>query len=490
MKRNREDAWGHKDAVFEPGISVLFLCLLLVIPLGCHKEEKAAAPQAPAVEVAEVIQKDIPAYMEWVGTLDGFVNATIRAQVQGYLIKRNYQEGDFVRRGQVLFEIDPREFQAAVDQSKAVQNQAKAALEQAKAMMEQAKGALEQSKAALEKSKAEVALQDARWTTTKANLARVKPLAEQNALSQKDLDDAVGAELSTRSAVDAAKAAVDASEANIVAAQAQVSGARANIVAAEAQVIAAEASLEKAQLNLSFTKVASPIDGISGKAKAQIGNLVGPGTVEELTTVSTVHPIKCYVALSEQEYMRITEGKRQQKEAKSKVPLDLILADGTTYPLKGEVYFADRHVDVRTGTIQVATIFPNSQNILRPGQFGRVRAEMGVKKGALAVPQRAVGELQGRFVVAVVGAENKVAIKAVKVGERVGQFWIVDEGLKPGDKVVAEGIQKVREGMSVTPKPFVMGEQKGADQGEESPKGGQKPGKAPEAGPEPKPGKR
>jgi membrane fusion protein, multidrug efflux system len=404
-------------------IITIILATLLVIS-GCEKEQKAAPPPQ-VVEVTEVMQKDVPVFAEWVGTLDGLVNATIRAQVQGYLISQNYREGDFIRKGQVLFEIDPREFQAAVEQSKA--------------LLSQSRGALEQTQAALEKAKAEVAVQDARWTTAKANLARIRPLAEQNAVSKKDLDDAIGVELSTRSAVDAAKAGVGAAEANIVAAQAQILGA--------------QAALEKAQLNLSFTKITSPVGGIAGIAKAQIGNLVGPGTTEELTTVSTLDPIKCYFPISEQEVMQIQRDKVKQ-EGRSKVPLDLILADGSVYPKKGEFAFADRQVDVRTGTIRLTAFFPNPQNLLRPGQFARVRAEMGIKKGAWVIPQRAVTEFQGKYLVAVVGTDNKVAIKSVKTGERFGQLWVIDEGLKAGDKVVAEGTQKVREGTVVNPKPF------------------------------------
>jgi membrane fusion protein (multidrug efflux system) len=404
------------------------ICLLLpafvsgLLLFGCGKEEKVQ-PQPSIVEVAEVIQKDVPVYSEWVGTTDGLVNAIIRAQVQGYLIKQNYTEGDLVRKGQVLFEIDPREFEAALDQ--------------AKAFLSQSKGSVEQARAALEKAKAEVSVQDARWTTAKANLARVRPLAEQNAVSKKDLDDAIGVELSTRSAVDAAKAAVDA--------------AQANIVAAEAQVLGAQANVDKAQLNLSFTRVTSPVEGIAGIAKAQIGNLVGPGSVEELTTVSTINPIKCYISVSEQEYMRAQE---ERAKRVGKVPLDLILSDGTTYPHKGEFAFADRQVDVRTGTIRVATVFPNPQRLLRPGMFSRVRAEMGIRKGALLIPQVAVSEVQGKYFVAVVSPENKVAIKPVKVGQWFGQLWVIEEGLQAGEKVVAEGIQKVREGMVVSPKPF------------------------------------
>lgn len=379
---------------------------VFTLAAGCQKDEKAGPPGPPAVEVVDVIQKDVPIYKEWIGTTDGFVNATIRAQVQGYLVKQNYREGDFVKTGQALFEIDPRTFQAALDQTK---------------------GALDQAKGILEQSKADVAVQEARWTTAKANLARIKPLAEQNAVSQKDLDDAVGAEESTRSSVVAAKASV---------------------VAAGASVVAAQANLEKAALDLGFTKVISPIDGIAGIAKAQIGNLVGPSSTQELTSVSTLDPIKVYINISEQEYLWA----RQTSENVEKVPLELILADGSIFPQKGQFYLADRQVDVTTGTLKLGAIFPNPGNLLRPGQYGKIRAQMSLLRGALLVPQRAVGDVQGSFMVAVVGPDNKVDIRRVKPSEKVGSLWVIDEGLKPGEKVVAEGIQKVRQGMVVAPK--------------------------------------
>ncbi len=410
MKRKIEYPYSQKvDVSFRRICSLLPVFLAGLLLFGCGKEQKEP-PQAPIVEVFEVTQKDVPVYGEWVGTLDGTVNATIRAQVQGYLIKQNYTEGDFVKKDQVLFEIDPRPFQAA-----------------------------------LEDTKAQLAQAEARWQTAKANLARIKPLAEQGAVSKKDLDDAVGTEESTR-----------------------------------ASVVSAKAAIEKAQLNLDWTKVTSLIDGVAGIAKAQIGNLVGPGSIEELTTVSTINPIKCYVSLSEQEYMRAMDRRSTQV---GKVPLNLILSDGSTYPYKGEVAFADRQVDVRTGTIRVATIFPNPQNLLRPGMFSRVRAEMGIKKAALAIPQRAVSEVQGRYLVAVVYPENKVAIKAVKVGQWFGQLWVIDEGLKAGERVIAEGTQKVREGMVVSPRPFVAGAQT-------EPGAAQKPEAKPESKPQPKPEKR
>jgi membrane fusion protein (multidrug efflux system) len=410
----------------------------LTMLAGCEKGEKAGPPGPPAVEVVEVVQKDVPIFYEWVGTLDGFVNATIRAQVAGYLVKQNYRDGDLVKKGQVLFEIDPRTFEAA---------------------LAQAKGTLDQTKGTLDQAKAGVEVQEAHWATAKANLARVRPLAEQNAVSQKDLDDAVGMEQSTR---------------------ASLLASRASVVAAQASVAAAQAAVDKAQLDLGFTKIISPIDGIAGIAKAQIGNLVGPGATDELTTVSTVDPIKVYAAVSEQEYLKTAEKQSAQRE---KVPLELILADGSVYPRKGEFAFADRQVDVRTGTIRVATIFPNPNNMLRPGQFARIRAEIEVKKGALVIPQRSVTELQGKYLVAVVNPENKVSIKPVKPGARFGQLWVVDEGLKAGEKVVAEGTQKVREGMVVSPKPF----------GAEAPAGSAAapaPGGKPEVKPQSKPEKR
>jgi membrane fusion protein (multidrug efflux system) len=358
---------------------VLFICSAGILA-GCKKEQQTA-PQPPDVLVVTVAQKDVPIYSEYVGTADGFVNATIRAQVQGYLIKQNYKEGDFVRKGQVLFEIDPRTFEAS---------------------LEQARGQL--------------AAQQARWDTAKANLRRIKPLAEQNAVSQKDLDDAAGTEQ-----------------------------------AAHAAVIAAQAAVDKATVDLGFTKVTSLIDGIAGIAKAQIGNLVGPGATEELTTVSTVNPIKVYVQASEQEYMKAMES---QGDKTRKAQLELILADGSIYPHKGEFAFADRQVDVRTGTIRVAALFPNPGNILRPGQFAKIRVLSEIKKNALLVPQRAVTEMQGRYLVAVVGSDNKIGIRGVKATEKVGSDWIIEEGLKPGDRVVAEGIQKVKDGITVNPKPF------------------------------------
>jgi membrane fusion protein (multidrug efflux system) len=306
------------------------------------------------------------------------------AQVQGYLISQNYQEGSFVKKGTLLFEIDPRTFQASLDVARAVL------------------------------ARHEAVLKNARST-----LNRILPLAEANAVSQKDKDDAMG-----------------------------------RVDSAEAQVLASKAEVRKAELDLSFTKITSPIDGIAGAAKAQIGDLVGTPQSLELTTVSTVDPIKVYVSISEREYMQAVERTKNRKEGSGKEQFELVLTDGTSWPHEGTLAFADRQVDPQTGTIRVAILFSNPDNVLRPGQYARVRALMESDKGALIVPQRAVSELQGNYQVAVVDADDTVRIRNVKVGERFESFWIIKEGLKPGERVVAEGIQKVREGVKVNPKPY------------------------------------
>jgi membrane fusion protein, multidrug efflux system len=362
-------------------------CLFLIVP-ACGKK-KPPAPHPPAVEVVNVIQRDIPIIHEWVGATDGLVNASIRPQVTGYLIKQNYVEGDIVKKGQVLFEIDPRPFQAALDQ---------------------AKGNL-----------AQVAAQ---WENAKANLARVKPLVAENALSPKDLDDATAAERS-----------------------------------AKAQVVAAQAAVENARINLGFTRIISPINGVAGLATTQIGNLVGPALGAELTTVSTIQPIKIYYAINEAAYidfMRKFSTDAAGLRAARKLSIELLLADGTKYPYKGNFYALDRQVDVRTGTLRVEALFPNPRNLLRPGQFVRVRVLAGIRKGALLVPQRAVTELQGGYQVAVVGPDNRAAIRFVKPGEQIGPYWVIEQGIGPGDRVVAEGAQKVRQGELVNPRPFAV----------------------------------
>ncbi|HMK34640.1 MAG TPA: efflux RND transporter periplasmic adaptor subunit [Desulfomonilaceae bacterium] len=367
----------------------VLVCTTLLFLSACGKEEPAVTLRPPVVEVAKVVEKDVPIVHEWVGTTIGLVNATIRAQVTGYLIKQDYKEGDLIKTGEVLFEIDPRPFQAILDQ---------------------AKGTLVQMQA--------------RYRDAHANLLRQKPLFEQGAISKQSLDSYVAADQ-----------------------------------AAEGQVLSAKAAVEKAELDLGFTKITSPIDGVAGIAKAQVGDLVGPAVQGgELATVSTINPIKVKFAVNEQAYIdfmrryssEFTTGLEQAR----KLRMELILADGSGYPYKGKFYAIGRHVDVRTGTIQVEALFPNPADFLRPGQFVRVHVFIATKRGALLVPQRAVNELQGGYQVAVVGTENKVDIRNVKPGGRYGSLWEIEDGLKPGERVVAEGIEQVKQGMLVNPKPF------------------------------------
>jgi RND family efflux transporter MFP subunit len=373
--------------------AALVITFLLVPLVGCSKEKVRAEALPPEVEVVAVTQQDVPLYTECISSLDGYVNAQIQPQVTGYLTKQNYTEGTTVHKGEVLFEIDPRPFEAALAQTQ---------------------GQLAQAKAQLGK--------------TQMDVARDTPLAKESAIPQAQLDNDIQAN-----------------------------------EAAVAQVAAAEAQVEQARLSLSFTTVRSLIDGVAGMAKGQIGDLVGPSTI--LTTVSQVQPIKAYFAISEQEYLKlanrisaVTEG---TKRAGGKRTLELTLSDGSLYPNKGWVVLADRQVDVKTGTIRMAGAFDNPGAILRPGMFGRVRAVTGVAKGALLVPQRSVVETQGSYSVIVVGPDNKASIRPVKTGERVGQMWVITDGVQAGEQVIAEGLQKAKEGTTVQPKQF-----KPATQGE------------------------
>jgi membrane fusion protein (multidrug efflux system) len=378
----------------------LTLWALTIWLAGCEtKQQAASAP--PAVEFIEVVQKDVPVTREWVATLDGFVNAQIRAQVKGLLIRQNYSNGAFVSKGSALFEIDPRPFQAALDQ--------------ANSNMEQAKANAQRAQAQLGK--------------TEMDVARYTPLARQNAISQQELDDALQANLAAKAQVEQGKAAIES----------------------------ARAAVESVKLDLSFTKIVSPIDGIAAIATAQIGDFVGPPG-EPLTTVSTINPILVNFTASEQEYLNAMKQAAasggDEKTVLNKLEWQLRLSDGSTYPQKGRFYALDRQVDVRTGAILVKVQFPNPGNVLRPGGFGNISTVVRVQKNALLVPQRAVSEMQGGYLAAVIGTDNKVSIRPIKVGPRVGTMWIVDEGLKPGDRIVAEGVQKVREGMEVQAKPF------------------------------------
>ncbi len=371
------------------------------------------------VGVVSVTQQDVPVTGDWVATLDGFVNAQIQPQVSGYLIRQDYKEGSFVHKGQVLFEIDPRPFQAVVDQ-------AKGQLAVAQAGLAQAQGQLGQSEA-------QAKLAD-------INVNRDTPLAQARAI---------------------AKSQLDTDTQNKATAQATLKTGQAGIESARANIQAAEASVRTAQLNLSFTRVVSLVDGVAGLASVQIGNLVSQTTV--LTTVSQVDPIKAYFPISEQEYMKVSANGSTGKQgdwlkSSASVPLTLTLADGTIYGKRGRIIFTDRQVENQTGTIRVVGAFPNPGNVLRPGQFGRVSTVTNLQKGALLVPQRAVSELQGRYQVALVTPDNQISIQNVTMGDRYKSLWIVQAGLKPGDRIVTEGTGKVQNGMPVSPKPDSSGD--------------------------------
>ena len=412
------------------------------IVAGRSNKPVQAAPRPLDVEVVRVERNDVPVYSEWIGTTEGMVNADIKAQVTGYLLRQDYQEGSFVKKGQLLFEIDPRPLQAVV-------NQAKGDLAKSESQVQQAISQLDQALAQLAQANSQLMQAEANQRKTQLDVNKYGPLLEQKAVTQQEFDNADQANDATRAQVEAVKS-------QIKAATAGVGTAKAAIIAAKAQVESSQAAVRTAELNLSFTRIVSPIDGIAGIAQAQVGNLIST-TSAPLTTVSTVDPIKVFFTLSEQQYLAFN--KRNLIEARRgasvvQIQLELILADGTNYPESGSFFFADRQVDQKTGAIRLAGIFPNPGNVLRPGQYGRVRAVTATKPAALLVPQRAVSELQGSYQVAVVGGDNKIEMRTVKVGERSGQQWIIEDGLKAGEIVVVEGIQRIKAGVVVNPKPY------------------------------------
>jgi RND family efflux transporter MFP subunit len=364
-----------------------FSAASLLLLTACAKKQGASTNAAPMqVSVAPVEQRDVPLYGDWVATLDGYVDAQIQPQVSGYLIKQDYREGSVVQSDQVLFEIDPRPFQATLDQ---------------------AEGQLAQAQAQL-------GLAD-------INVKRDTPLAKAHAIAQSQLDNDMQQQASQR-----------------------------------ASVRTAQANVEQAQLNLGFTRVRSLVTGIAGRALVQVGNLVSQSSA--LTTVSQVNPIKVYFSISEQEYLALSgrvkaKGKADLLSSGNTVPLQLTLGNGNIYPYKGQIVFVDRQVNPQTGTLQIAGSFPNPERLLRPGQFGRIKAETEVRHDALLVPQRAVNELQGSYQVAVVHSDNTVHIQNVTLGPQIGPEWLITRGVNPNDRVVTDGLSKLKDGMPVSPQP-------------------------------------
>jgi len=378
------------------GVVGLIVLVVIVGALRPKHASGAGTVTLPEVMVAQVEQKDVDLYTEWIGTLAGEVNANVQAQVAGYLLRRDYQEGSSVRKGQLLFEIDPRPFQAALDQANGQLAQAIAQLANAEAVQGR----------------------------TELDVERYTPLAKLQAASQQDLDNA--------------------NQNNLA--------AKATVATDKAQIKSAEAAVETARLNLGFTQISSPVNGIADVARAQVGDLVSSSS-GTLTTVSTVDPIRDYFTVSEQDYLQLKQ--QFSGSDRQRWKLQLILADGTTYSHEGVFYFAGRAVDQNTGSIQLAAQFPNPGNVLRPGQYAKVRGVVRTQKGALLIPQAAVTDLQGSYQVDVVGGDDKISIRPVTVGNRVGTKWIIQAGLKPGERVVAQGQQTLRPGTTVEPKPFV-----------------------------------
>jgi len=446
--------------VLIPTIAVAtVLVLTFLIFVSRSNKTVEAAPRPIDVQVVKVEQKDVPVYNEWIGTTAGMVNADIRSQVSGYLLRQDYKEGSFVKKGQLLFEIDPRPFQAALDQAQGQVAQFQGQLEQANSQVKQAEAQVAQANSQLLQAQAQLAQARANQVKTQLDVNKYAPLLEQKAVTQQDYDNAAQSNDVAKAQVKAADAGIETARAQLRAASAQVGTAKATVKAAEGQVENAKAGVRTAQLNLSFTRIISPIDGIAGLAQAQVGDLVNTQSAA-LTTVSTVDPIKIYFTLSEQQYLYFNKAgliNARSGASVAQIELELILADGSTFPQKGNFYFADRQVDEKTGAIRMAGLFPNPENVLRPGQYGRVRAVTATKNDALLVPQRAVTELQGTYQVAVVGGDNKVEIRTVKVGDRADSNWIIEDGLKAGESVIVEGLQKVRPGAVVNPKPLVKG---------------------------------
>lgn len=445
----------HK-LLISSAIGLILIAVLFATGRAGKSEGPMPTMPPPGVEVAKVEERDVPVSSEWIGTLDGMVNAEIRAQVSGYLLKQHYAEGSFVKKGQLLFEIDPRPLQAMLAEARGRLAQAHGQEAQARSQLLQAEAQLAQANSQVLHAEAQLAQAQANQGKTSLDVERYTPLAKEKAVTDQELDNAVQANRAAVAQVRAGEAGISSARAQVRAANAQVETAKATILTAKSTVDTASAEVNTAQINLGFTRIVAPIDGIAGIAQAQVGDLVNPQS-GPLTTVSTVNPIKAYFTLSEQEYLSFTKRNPTQKEwdaANKRLDLELILSDGTVYPERGEFFVADRQVDEKTGAIRLAGIFANPGNTLRPGQYGRVRAVTSMKERALLIPQRAVTELQGTYQVAVVDSDNKVSIRPVKVGERVDTMWVIEDGLQPGEAVVAEGTQKVRPGAQVNPQPF------------------------------------
>jgi membrane fusion protein (multidrug efflux system) len=424
MRAQTHDASPHRR---DPAPSSLLVAIVAATVFYSACSRSAPPPKLTVVTFGTPVRQDVPIYSQWIGTTVGFIDAEIHSKVTGYLLTQDYKEGSVVHIGDLLFEVDPRPFQAVVDQANAQVEVAKAQLTQAVADVAAAKAEIERAEAAQLK--------------TELDVKRYSPLAKDGTVSQQELDDAVQNNLANIATVASAKGKYDRS--------------KATVTAAEAQIGVARSSLQAAELNLEYTKVKSPVTGIAGIRVANIGDLVGTDQRTILTTVSQIDPILVQFPISEQEYLKLRDF-FLAKDAALQSAVELILSDGTVYPIKGKIDIVGRQVEASTGTLRIRAIFANPGNVLRPGQYSRIRAATSVQKDALLVPQRAVRELQGEFELTLVGPDNKISFRTVKAGDRVGSYWVIDEGLNPTDRVVIEGLQDIKAGQEVDPRPAKM----------------------------------
>jgi membrane fusion protein (multidrug efflux system) len=399
-----------------------------------------------------VVQRDVTLHGEWVGTAAGFVDAQIRAFVSGFLLSQTYKEGSFVKKGEQLFQIDPRPYQAVLDDTRAKVKQAESEVDQARAEVQQAESGVEEAKAVVDQALADVSRAEANQRRTQLDVDRYTPLAQDGSVSQQELDDAIQNNLANQAAIAAARGNVTRARAGVVTAQANVARKRANVGRAQADVERARAEVAQAALNVAFARVTSPIDGVAGIRAANIGDVVGRDQNTLLTTVSQVDPLYVEFPISEQQFLKVTGAWQAAAAGRRPIALELILADGSVYPHPGTLDIVGRGVDATTGTLRIRGLCPNPGNILRPGQFARIRAPLETRRGALVVPQPAVQQLQDLYQVGVVTSDDRIEIRTVKVGPRHGALWLIDAGLQAGERVVVDGLVRVKAGEKVRPK--------------------------------------
>jgi membrane fusion protein, multidrug efflux system len=436
--------YGWKHRLRRLRIGGVVAAMGLVASCGGEKDGVHAKAGSPgpvlSVVVAPVVQKTVPIFTELTARIDATDSVDIRARVKAFLLKQSYDEGKMVKAGQVLFTLDDREYQAQLMRGKAQLAKAQADLTQA------------QDKTVVDVAQANLQIAMAQLNKTNQDVNRLKPLAELRAVPKQDYDDALAAQQAANADVQGKQASLNTAKVNQVAA----------IQQAQAAVEAANATMREAELNVEYCTITTPINGIAGTRQVAPGNLVGQGDPTLLTTVSNVDPVRVFVSISESEYLVYQRMKDEGKLKGGGGELELILADGSTFPLKGRIIIADRAVDLKTGTLSIVAEFPNPQALLRPGQFGRVRLAATVVENALLVPQKAVTEMQSAKVVYVVGEGNKVALRSITLGPRVGSEYIVTEGVKAGERIIVEGLQKVRPGETVNPTEQALTSEKGA----------------------------